>query len=91
MSTTINVSERTETGSLRMKRMRNGGNIPAVLYGGSGDAVPLSVPESEIGKVVKSGSRTVQLTGSVNQSVEVKSIQWDTFGIKVLHVDFVRT
>jgi large subunit ribosomal protein L25 len=70
--------------------MRKTGNIPAVLYGGEGESISLSVLETEIGKVIKSGSRAVQLVGSVNQSAEVKSIQWDTFGTKVLHVDFVR-
>jgi large subunit ribosomal protein L25 len=91
VSITVNVETRAETGSLRMKRMREKGNIPAILYGGNGDSVALTVAEGEVGKVIKSGSRSVQLVGSINQSAEVKSIQWDTFGNKVLHVDFVRT
>jgi large subunit ribosomal protein L25 len=73
-----------------MKRMRMAGNIPAVLYGAGGDSIMLSVPALEVGKVIKAGSRSVQLSGSVNGKAEVKQIQWDTFGDKVLHVDFVR-
>jgi len=70
--------------------MRMAGNIPAVLYGAGGDSVMLSVSALELGKVLKSGSKTVQLAGSATGTAEVQEIQWDALGNEVLHVDFVR-
>jgi large subunit ribosomal protein L25 len=90
VSNSLNVSKREQTGSLRMKRMRQGGQIPAVLYGGNGDSVLLSVPQAELSKVIQSGSREVELTGSVNQKAKIQSIQWNTFGNEILHLDLTR-
>lgn len=90
MSNSLNVSKREQTGSLRMKRMRQGGQIPAVLYGGKGDSVLLSVPQVELNKVIQSGSREVELTGSLNQKAKIQSIQWNTFGNEILHLDLTR-
>lgn len=90
MSKPINVAARSETGSLRMKRMRQAGNVPAVLYGGNDKAVLLSVSALELGKVIRAGNRSVQLAGSVSGAAEIREVQWDTFGNEVLHVDFVR-
>jgi large subunit ribosomal protein L25 len=73
-----------------MKRMRQAGNVPAVLYGGNGKEVLLSVSALELGKVIKAGSKAVQLAGSVSGAAEIRELQWDTFGKEVLHIDFVR-
>lgn len=70
--------------------MRQTGNVPAVLYGGKGKVVLLSVPAIEMKKVIKAGTRSVQLAGSVSGAAEIKSIQWDTFGSELIHVDFIR-
>lgn len=71
--------------------MRQNGNVPAILYGNGGEPVMLAIPQLEVGKIIKSGAKQVQLSGSVNEAADVKAIQWDTFGSQVLHIDFTRT
>ncbi len=90
MASELTVAQRQETGSLRMKRMRQGGQVPAVLYGGSEGNMLLSVCQIQLGKAINSGSRDIQLAGAANGTAAIKAVQWDTFGTEVVHVDFVR-
>ena len=39
---------------------------------------------------VRHGSRLVDLTGAVTETVLVRQVQWDAFGIDILHLDFGR-
>lgn len=73
-----------------MKRMRQAGQIPAVLYGHGKENVKLSVDAKQLNKAIHLGNRVVTLSGSTNQEVLIKDVQWDAFGIDVMHVDFTR-
>ncbi|MFT5301668.1 MAG: large subunit ribosomal protein L25 [Mariniblastus sp.] len=73
-----------------MKRMRQSGKIPAVLYGHGEGTEMLSVLEKELSKAVNNGSYIVELKGAANEGALIKSLQWDAFGIHVLHVDLTR-
>ena len=90
MSESLNVQIREQTGSLRVKRMRQAGNIPAMLYGHGEENVMLSVSSKELGQVINHGSYIVELKGGANESALIKEVQWDAFGINVVHVDFTR-
>lgn len=90
MSESLNVQIREQTGSLRVKRMRQAGNIPAMLYGHGEENVMLSVSSKELGQVINHGSFIVELKGGANESALIKEVQWDAFGIHVVHVDFTR-
>ncbi len=61
MADTLKVKKREQTGSLRMKRLRQTGQIPAVLYGHGEGTVALTVSEKELGKVIDHGSHIVKL------------------------------
>ena len=87
---TLSVKKREQTGTLRMKRLRQTGQIPAVLYGHGEGTVVLSVSEKELSKAIDHGSHIVQLSGDSKDSALIKSIQWDTYGTKVLHLDLAR-
>ena len=52
--------------------------------------VSLSVSTDALSVVLRHGSRTVGLTGVVNESAFIRDLQWDTYGTRVLHVDFTR-
>jgi large subunit ribosomal protein L25 len=86
----LNVAERKETGSLRMKRLRQTGHIPAVLYGHGEDTLMLSIKASELNKIIEHGTHVVDLIGSVKDSALIKDVQWDAFGSSVIHVDLAR-
>jgi large subunit ribosomal protein L25 len=87
---TLQVKKREQTGTLRMKRLRQTGKIPAVLYGHGEGTVALTVSEKELGKVIDHGSHIVKLEGDAKDNALIKEIQWDTFGSRVLHLDLTR-
>ncbi len=90
VSDTLNVKKRDETGTLRMRRLRKTGFIPAVLYGRGGDSVSLTVPISDVNAAIRHGSRVVDLAGDVSESALIKHVQWDQLGSDVLHLDLTR-
>ncbi len=73
-----------------MKRLRQTGKIPAVLYGHGEGTVMLTASEKEINKMIDQGSHIVNLDGEVSGTVLVKEVQWDALGSNVLHVDLAR-
>ena len=90
MAETLNVEKREETGSLRMKRLRQTGKIPAVLYGHGKGTEMLCVLEKELTKAIDHGSHVVQLEGAATESALIKAVQWDAFGIQIIHLDLTR-
>ncbi len=90
MAETLNVEKREQTGSLRMKRLRQTGKIPAVLYGHGEGTEMLSISEKELNKVIGHGSHVVELKGAAKANALIKDVQWDAFGIKIIHLDLTR-
>lgn len=90
MSEELNVGLRDQLGKRRVRRLRNQGRVPAVLYGHGEKSVSLSVPAQEIYGALRHGSKVVDLKGAVDQSVLIREVQWDVFGIDLLHIDFIR-
>jgi large subunit ribosomal protein L25 len=64
--------------------------VPAVLYGHGEKCVDLAARREALEAVVRHGSRIVELKGAVKTSALVRDMQWDTYGVEPLHVDFVR-
>lgn len=85
----LNCEKRDFTGTLRNRRLRKSGKIPAVLYG-RGDSLALSLDGRDVNAAIRHGSQIVELKGDANESALIKDIQWDPFGIDVLHVDLTR-
>ena len=73
-----------------MKRLRQTGLVPAVMYGHGEGTVLLTAPAKEIFKVVEAGSAIVKLSGDASGSAQIKEVQWDAFGDTVLHLDLAR-
>ena len=73
-----------------MKRLRQTGQIPAILYGKGEGGLMLSVSEKDLSKAINTGSYIVDLKGDANESALIKEVQWDAFGVKVLHLDLTR-
>ena len=90
MSDTLNVTLRKETGTREARRLRNSGMVPAILYGHDEACVGLAAKREDLEAAIRHGSRVVNLTGAVMTSALVRDLQWDTFGIKPVHVDFLR-
>ena len=90
MAEALHVKKRDTRGKRNARRMRAGGNIPAVLYGHGGESISLTVVREEVASALRQGSRLFDLEGDVAESALVREVQWDTFGVDVLHVDFTR-
>jgi len=90
MNATVEVTLRKTTGSSEARRLRRGGLVPAILYGHKEPCVGLVAKRDALHAVIRHGSRIVQLDGAVKTAALIRDLQWDTFGIEPLHVDFLR-
>ncbi len=90
MAEVLNVKVRTEKGTSRMRRLRYTGMIPGELYGHGETNVSLVINPAEVWAAVKHGGKLVSLKGDVNESALIRTVQWDTYGKELLHVDLIR-
>ena len=87
---TLSVSLRSENGKRAIRRLRNAGHVPAVLYGHKQEVKSLTLSAEELDAAVRHGNRFVALSGGVSESAFIKDVQWNTWGTQILHVDFAR-
>ena len=85
---------RSDRGKNEARRLRQTGKVPAVLYGGQGVSVTLSVNAKQIGAILRSatGHNTlfkVNLAGKHEPAI-LKDWQVDPLSGRLLHVDLVR-
>ncbi|KKM60578.1 hypothetical protein LCGC14_1540450, partial [marine sediment metagenome] len=90
MAEKLEVEIRESLGKRNTRRLRGAGKTPGILYGHGEQNVCVSVPSNTLDSLVMHGSRLVNLTGAVDESVFIRDVQWDTWGTKVTHVDFTR-
>ncbi len=90
MAETLNVKVRGEIGTSRMRRLRDTGSIPAILYGHGLANVNLAVVHKELMAAVKHGGKLVALKGDVSESALIRSVQWDTYSKNIIHLDLMR-
>jgi len=92
----LDAAKRNETGKTHVRKSRQNGIIPAVLYGKKTETISIAVEKKALEKVLGHGAahKIVNLKiKSENSPFEEKlcvihEIQRDTFGTRVLHVDF---
>lgn len=90
MAEALTVETREWRGSRHARRQRGKGHVPAVLYGHGQETVSLSLPSAELSAALRHGARLVDLKGAVAEKAFIRELQWDTFGLHVLHVDLAR-
>jgi len=90
MSDSVEVKLRKTTGSRESRRLRNQGLVPAVLYGHGEKCIDLVATREAVEAAVRHGSRIVELKGAVKTGALIRELQWDTFGVEPMHVDFLR-
>jgi large subunit ribosomal protein L25 len=90
MSDVLHVEIRPERGTRAARKLRTAGRIPAVLYGHGEESISLSIPHEELETAVRHRSHMVNLEGGVSESALIQSLQWDTFGVEILHADLFR-
>ena len=85
---------RGERGKNEARRLRKSGNVPAVLYGGKGEALTLAVNAKQVTTILRSetGHNTlfqVAISGKQEPAI-VKDWQVDPVTGRLLHVDLLR-
>jgi large subunit ribosomal protein L25 len=90
MADTLQVEKRDLHGKRNAKRLRSAGRVPAVIYGHGKQAVSVAVPAEQIRAAIRHGARVVQLKGAASDSALIRDLQYDTYGLEILHVDFTR-
>ena len=94
---TLEVSRREEQGKGAAGRMRREGKVPAVVYGGHRETVPITVDRKAVTDLIQKsehGVRSIFLLkmAGTDQSrhAMIKDIQIDPINRKMTHIDFVR-
>lgn len=88
---TLQVTERTKIGTRYAKRDRESGLIPAVIYGHKEGAAHVTIDAKAFTNILKAESHLIDVQhDGKSQHTIIKDVQWDTYGINVIHVDFER-
>jgi large subunit ribosomal protein L25 len=85
---------RSDRGKNEARRLRQTGQVPAVLYGGKGETITLTVNAKQVGAILRSatGHNTlfeVDLQGKHEPAI-LKDWQTDPITGRLLHVDLLR-
>ena len=87
----IKATKRGELGTRQVRRLRQKGLIPAVIYGHGEQTQPLTLNEHEVKLAILHGERLLEIDcDGKKENALIKDVQYDTFGQEVLHVDLTR-
>ena len=91
-TTKLDVSSRSAGGSRAVRRLRRGGRVPGVLYGGGGDSVSFDADARELRLALASSGAVLDLSvdGAKATPVVLKETQRDPVRGETVHVDLLR-
>ena len=95
MQATLNAGKRDGAGKGVARKLRAAGQVPAVLYGGGGEALSLALNAREAERVFHSVSVentiiNLAIDGAETVQTLVREIQTHPFRNQIIHVDFLR-
>ena len=90
----VNAEPRASQGKGASRRLRHSGKVPAILYGGKGQAESLTLDHNEMWKHLKTEAfyshiLTLKINGN-SQKVVLKDMQRNPVNEYLQHVDFLR-
>jgi len=91
----IQGKKRDDRGKNAMRRLRSSGSIPGVLYGGTGEAVPVVIEAQQLAPLFRTESGhnallNVKIEGLTEELAVLKDWQRDPVQGSLLHVDLLR-
>ncbi len=88
---TLKAEARNETGSRAMRRLREKGRLPAVIYGHNQANRLISFDRQEIRQFIRAGHRllAVDIDGSEESGI-IKDVQYASNGTEMIHLDIAR-
>jgi large subunit ribosomal protein L25 len=90
-ATTLPAQRRTHLGSKHTRRVRQKGQIPAIIYGHNEEPIPVALDAHELGNVLLHHSRVVSIDLD-NQPAQylIKAVQYDHLQTTPIHLDLMR-
>ncbi|MFH0944191.1 MAG: 50S ribosomal protein L25 [Planctomycetota bacterium] len=89
--TKLNLSVREKVGTNAARRLRKEGRVPANLYGHGKPSASLSVDRRELADALGGNAQFMEVTiDGESDTALIREIQYDTYGLQVLHIDFER-
>jgi len=91
-TTKLDVASRAAGGSRAVRRLRRGGRVPGVLYGGGGDSVSFDADARELRLALARSGAVLDLSvdGKRAMPVVLKESQRDPVRGETIHVDLLR-
>ncbi|WHY86398.1 50S ribosomal protein L25/general stress protein Ctc [Neobacillus novalis] len=92
MSTVLQAKERKELRHSALKKIRDNGGIPAVIYGATVDSKPVFVSSIDLTKTIRAVGRNGVISLDVDgskQDVVLTDFQEDFIKKEIIHVDFL--
>ena len=93
----LEVSRRERSGKEIAKKLRAGGKVPAVVYGGHKESVAIEVDRKSVSELIQKSEHGVRsifllkMSGTDQQRhAMIKDIQIDPISRRMTHIDFVR-
>ena len=94
MQIQFKATKRDAQGTGASRRLRRAGQLPGIIYGGAGEALPVTFDHNELYHLLKkevfhSSVLTIDVDGK-KETVVLRDTQWHPFKQQVLHIDFQR-
>lgn len=87
----LNAQPRERLGSRYSKRLRQSGQLPAVVYGHKQEPLPVSLDARDAVSHISKGEKVFAMhIGSEKQFVLLKDLGYDYLGTNIIHADFAR-
>jgi len=89
----IEAEPRSSTGKNEMRRLRQGGRVPAVLYGAGKECLPLSVNLRQLRSLLRAGQNEIfelRVQGGESTPAMIVETQREPVKWSLLHLDFHR-
>lgn len=90
----IKAEARSAVGKKVAKRLRTEGLIPAIIYGGQKESIPISLALDDIKKILKSEKKKNAVLRIRRDEIDVDAmlhdIQYDYLSDNIIHVDLLR-
>lgn len=90
----VNAESRKEVGKKISKKLRKENRVPAIIYGGEKESIPISLLLSDVKQILKAemGENTILRIHRDDIKVDamLKQIQYNHLSDSIIHVDFIR-
>lgn len=90
----LNAEPRSDSGKGASRRLRHLGLVPAIVYGGDGEPVQISLKQNEFSHQLENDAIYTQVidlqVGGDTEEVILRDLQRHPFKNKVMHADFFR-